>query len=75
GVVRLWDTACGNQVATLMGFVEGWAVLVPDGSYKVAGDPTKATWWMIKNVRFEAGELDSHLSSIRRLSDDVPLPS
>ncbi|WP_416211311.1 WD40 repeat domain-containing protein, partial [Frankia sp. Cas3] len=74
GTVRLWDAASGNPTATLIGFVGGWAAVAPNGSYKLVGDPTKAIWWTINNVRFEAGELDEHIPSIRRLADDTPLP-
>ncbi|CAO5150475.1 hypothetical protein FAIPA1_130097 [Frankia sp. AiPs1] len=30
----------------------GWAVLLPDGSYKLMGEPDGRFWWMVKDVRF-----------------------
>jgi WD40 repeat protein len=76
GVVRVWDAASGGLLAMLVGAASGWAVLLPDGPYKLAhtGDPGDTVWWTVKDVRFEAGELDDHLPSIRRLPVDAPLP-
>jgi hypothetical protein len=52
----------------------GYAVLLPDGSYKLAGDPGQALWWTIKLCRFEPGELDPHVPEIRRFPADAPIP-
>jgi hypothetical protein len=73
--VRLWDTATGRHLATLIGVRGGgWAVLLPDGSYKCDGDTAGAFWWAIKLCRFEPGELDPYVPEIRRLPADAPIP-
>nr|WP_239380803.1 WD40 repeat domain-containing protein [Frankia sp. CIT1] len=74
GTVRLWDTATGQQIATVIGIRDGWAVLLADGSYKLVGEPAGSFWWVIKNVRFEPGELDDYDPTIRRVPADTPLP-
>lgn len=58
---------------------DGWAVLLAEGhSHKREGDVSDVLWWVIKTVRFEAGELDPYGTSIRRLDRDAavggPLP-
>ena len=68
GTARLWQTATGRQVVTLLALGgAGTAVLLPDGSYKLAGDVGEGPWWAVKLCRFEPGELDPHLPQLRRL--------
>jgi WD40 repeat protein len=71
GTVRLWDLRGFALCATLV-LHAGWAVLLPDGSYKVGGDTT-GLWWASGLCRFEPGELDEYLPQIRRLADDAPI--
>ncbi|WP_322763155.1 pentapeptide repeat-containing protein [Frankia sp. Cr2] len=71
--VRLWDTATGRSIATLIGVRDGWALLLPDGSYKLVGEPDGSFWWVIGNVRFEPGELDGYDPTVRRVPADAPL--
>ena len=52
----------------------GYAALLPDGGYKLDGDPGRLLWWAIKLCRFAPGELDPYALTIRRLSPDVPIP-
>jgi WD40 repeat protein len=74
GTARLWDTAAGRCLATLVPLPnDGYAVLLPDGSYKLAGDPGQALWWAIKLCRFAPGELDPYVPEIRRLPADTPI--
>jgi WD40 repeat protein len=73
GTVRLWDPATGAPLATLVGSADGWAALLPDGSYKLSGDPG-GLWWVAGLCRFEPRELDNlaqFVSSVRRLPDDA----
>ena len=58
--MRLWNSITGTWRATLLiALGEGGdAVLLPDGSYKLDGDPGRALWWAIKLCRFAPGELD-----------------
>ncbi|MGH3824020.1 MAG: metallophosphoesterase, partial [Pseudonocardiaceae bacterium] len=72
---RLWDPSTGAWRATLLTLeAGGYAVLLPDGSYKLAGDPGRTLWWAIKLCRFAPGELDPYDPTIRRLPADAPLP-
>jgi WD40 repeat protein len=75
GMVRLWDVASGALIAALLGFADGsWAVLLPDGSYKLVGDPGDNLWWAIKLLRFAPGELDGFDPTVRGLNESAPLP-
>lgn len=48
--------------------------LLQDGrSYKVGGDIEDLLWWVIKSVRFEAGELDPYDPAITRLDLDATI--
>jgi WD40 repeat protein/3',5'-cyclic AMP phosphodiesterase CpdA len=71
---RIWDTASGATLATLVNLEVGSAILLPDGSYKLSGDPGDKLWWAIKLCRFAPGELDPYYPEIRRLPDDAPIP-
>jgi NACHT domain/WD domain, G-beta repeat/Pentapeptide repeats (8 copies) len=74
GTTRLWDTTTGRCLATLMPLPDdGYTVLLPDSSYKLAGDPGQALWWAIKLCRFAPGELDPYVPEIRRLPADAPI--
>jgi WD40 repeat protein/3',5'-cyclic AMP phosphodiesterase CpdA len=65
--VRLWDIATTRTLATLLALPdEGYAVLLPDGTYKQHGDPRDLLWWAIKLCRFAPGELDPYDRQIRR---------
>jgi WD40 repeat protein len=71
---RLWDPTTGHHRTTLLALeAGGYAVLLPDGSYKLDGDPGRSLWWAIKLCRFAPGELDRYDPTIRRLSPDVPI--
>jgi hypothetical protein len=64
---RIWDAATGALLVTLVPLPGGgYATLLPDGGYKLEGDPTDRLWWAIKLCRFEAGELDPYVPGIRR---------
>ncbi|WP_322762122.1 hypothetical protein, partial [Frankia sp. Cr2] len=68
GTVELRRTDSGDTLATLVGLdAGGWAVLLPDGRFKIEGDPGRSLWWVIKLCRFEPGDLD-------RLDIDTGLP-
>ncbi|HUN36123.1 MAG TPA: pentapeptide repeat-containing protein [Trebonia sp.] len=71
---QIWDSATGVHLATLVDLPDGgYAALLPDGRHKIAGNPTDRVWWAIKLCRFEAGELDPYVPSIRRLPADAPI--
>lgn len=74
GVARIWRTDTYTLVATMIDFTGGWAVLLPDGSYKLAGDPGRRLWWAMKLSRFEPGEFDDFSPSVRRLDPDTLIP-
>jgi WD40 repeat protein len=68
GTVRIWDVIPGALLATLVPLPDGgYFTQLPDGSYKLDGDPTDRVWWAIKLCRFEAGELDPYVPNIKRL--------
>jgi WD40 repeat protein len=75
GVTRLWHVFGRRLLATLAGLPRGgWAVLLPDGRYKVAASAGRSFWWELRNVRFGVGNLDPHDTTIRPLPHDLPLP-
>ncbi|MGH9891251.1 MAG: WD40 repeat domain-containing protein, partial [bacterium] len=72
--VRLWDPESGKLLATLICTPEGWAVVTPDGRYKLGGDTAGAFWFAINLCRFEPGELDPYLPDrLRRLTPEEPI--
>ena len=74
GGIRLWDPASGAELAVLLGLPEGgYAVLLPEGRYKLKGDAAGRFWWAIKMCRFEPGELDPYVPGIRRLPAEAPI--
>jgi hypothetical protein len=48
--------------------------LLPDGSYKLEGDPEDDLWWAIKLCRFASGELDPYVPGLRRRDATEPIP-
>ena len=74
GTARIWDAATGELLATLIHLPGGGsAVLLPDGSYKLDGDPAGVLWWAVRLCRFEPGELDPYVGSLRRRPASAPL--
>jgi WD40 repeat protein len=74
GVTRIWTTPFYTLVATLVAFPHGWAVLLPDGSYKLAGDPHGRLWWAMKLCRLERDDLDDLAPILRRMDSDALIP-
>ncbi|NUT51183.1 MAG: NACHT domain-containing protein [Saccharothrix sp.] len=74
GTARIWDAGTGVELAVLVHGENGTAVVLPDGSYKTQGDVGDRLWWAVKQVRFEAGELDPHYPEVRRLGVEDVLP-
>ncbi len=76
GAIRLWSAASGEALASLVGFDdEGWAALLPDGAYKLAGDPADAVSWIVNRSVFRAGELDDYEAGVRRLPEHAVVPA
>ncbi len=74
-VVRLWDPASTAQLATLIASEEGWAALLPDGSFKLAGHPADL-WWTIGLCRFDPADLADiipYQPQLRHLPHDTPI--
>jgi uncharacterized protein YjbI with pentapeptide repeats len=67
GTTRIWDANSGAHLATLVAFASGYAILLPDGGYKIGGKPGDDIWWAVKLCRFGAGELDPYVPGLRRL--------
>jgi hypothetical protein len=68
------DNPGGEHLATLIALEDGgYAILLPDGSYKLQGDPGDRLWWAIKLCRFAPGELDPYVPAITRLPADAPI--
>ncbi|MGH3888567.1 MAG: WD40 repeat domain-containing protein [Pseudonocardiaceae bacterium] len=75
GVVRLWDPATGTLLATVVASDGGWAVLLPDGRYKLHGQPTDL-WWAIGLCRFDPADLPDiapYQPQLRQLPHHAPL--
>jgi WD40 repeat protein len=77
GSVRLWEPATHSLIATLAATPKGgWAVVLPDGRYKISGnDPRSVMWWAVQQRRFELDELDRVAPTRRRLEPDEPIPA
>jgi WD40 repeat protein len=74
GTARLWSAETLGTLATFIPLPEdGYATLLPDGSYKLQGSPGDRLWWAMKLCRFGPGELDPYVPGIRRLADDAPI--
>jgi WD40 repeat protein len=74
GTARIWGTASGAALATLVALPGGGhATLLADGGYKLSGRPGEDFWWTIKLCRFSPGELDPYVPGLRRASDEVPI--
>ncbi|MEV8508331.1 metallophosphoesterase [Actinoplanes sp. NPDC051475] len=72
GTVRIWDGAAGDLLVTLVPLPEGGhAALLPDGSYKLSGEPGDILWWAVKLCRFEPGELDPYDTRVAQLGAGV----
>jgi WD40 repeat protein len=72
GTIHFLDIATETTVARLVLLDDGGlAVLRPDGTYKLTGDPSDRLWWAIKLRCFAPGELDPYIPEIRRLTDDA----
>lgn len=56
GTVRLWTPATGTLLTTMVASADGWAVLLPGGSYKLHGQPA-GLWWAIGLCRFDLADL------------------
>jgi len=68
GTARLWSLGGTPDLKlTLLGQGDGWAAIALDGRYKVAGDVSGQFWHAIGMCRFDPGELDDHLPSVRHL--------
>lgn len=73
--VRLWRLDSGDPIAALMAWPNGWAVLLPDGRYKVSGE-VGDFWWASGLCRFGVSDLDElapYLPNLRRIPEDEPL--
>ncbi|MFD1047782.1 WD40 repeat domain-containing protein, partial [Kibdelosporangium lantanae] len=75
GAVKMWRLDTGALIATLMAWPNGWAVLSPDGRYKISGE-VGDFWWASGLCRFGVSDLDDlapYLHSLRRIPEDEPL--
>ncbi|KLL10693.1 WD40 repeat domain-containing protein [Protofrankia coriariae] len=75
GSTRLWEVRSWRPIATMIDLpAHGWCLILPDGGYKLVGDPAGAFSWIIRECVFEPGELDDFLPGVRRLHDSQPIP-
>jgi len=70
--VRIWSVETGELTLTLYPTAEGWAAFTPDGRYKTLGNLAGGLWFAIGLCRFEPGELDPYLPSVRAVPLDEP---
>ena len=77
--IRIWDITAvtvPRLVLTLLDLPDGgYAAVLPDGRYKLRGDPAGQLWWAVKLCRFAPGELDDYVPGLTRIPDDAPLGS
>ena len=78
GTIRLWQlpTEADQEPTlrlTLLGLREGWAALSPDGRYKFDGNVEGQFWHVLGLCRFDVGELDRYITSVRQVAPDAPL--
>ena len=74
---RVWDAASGTHLATLVPLPSGgYITLLPDGRYKLDGDPGDCLWWAAGLRRLGPDEAASRFPEVRRLPPAIPiLPS
>jgi WD40 repeat protein/transcriptional regulator with XRE-family HTH domain len=72
GTVRLWDVVKGACLAILLPLPEGWVAFTPTGRYRFGGNIAGGFWHAINLCRFEPGELDAFIPSLR-IPDGEPL--
>jgi WD40 repeat protein len=73
GTMRIWDDAGGCQAVLRAFSAGGYAVLLPDGSYKLEASTHGELWWAVKLARFEPGEIEQFVPAIRRRPADFPI--
>jgi len=72
GTARVWSLGESPDLRlTLIGRQNGWAAIALDGRYKVSGDVSGQFWHAIGMCRFDPGELDDYLESVRHLPADA----
>ena len=72
--VRLWDVASGAHLATLVPLPSGgYITLLPDGRYKLDGDPGDCLWWAAGLRRLAPAEVSIRFPEVRRLPPDAPI--
>jgi len=71
---RLWDAASGAHLATLVPLPSGgYITLLPDGRYKLDGDPGDRLWWAAGLRRLGPAEVGSRFPEVRRLPPGAPI--
>ncbi|MGA8117471.1 MAG: TIR domain-containing protein [Actinocatenispora sp.] len=75
GTLRLWRIGPDSATlrATLIGLPDGWVAVSPDGWYKMDGEVAGAFWQVVGTCRFEPGELDRYVATVRRAALDATL--
>jgi WD40 repeat protein len=73
GTARTWNTATGAVVVTLIPLRSGYAAVLPDGGYKLDGNPGDRLWWAMKLCRFAPGDLDPYVDGLQLLATNVPV--
>jgi WD40 repeat protein len=74
-LIRLWDVSGAPALAATLAPLGNGAhvTLLPDGSYKLRGEPDESLWWAMRLCRLAPGELDEYVPEIRRLPADAPI--
>jgi WD40 repeat protein len=71
---RIWSVSTGACLATLVPLPgAGYITLLPDGRYKLDGDPGDCLWWAAGLGRLGADEVGSRFPDIQRLSPGTPI--
>lgn len=74
GTIALWDSSTGQRLARLIPLSgDGFGTLLPEGSFKLRGEPADVIWFAIKLCRLGIGEIAPYSTALRWLAESAPI--